>query len=53
MGGNFGSRIDEESGEQRILDYEETCTAHLVKSRRLQWTGHVAQMGETRNDTEI
>jgi hypothetical protein len=33
--------------------YSWTNIIRMIKSRRMRWTGHVAQMGETRNAYKI
>jgi hypothetical protein len=52
----FGPKRDEVTGEWRKLHNEELCDLYsspsmirLIKSRRMRWAGHVAQMGENRN----
>jgi hypothetical protein len=52
----FGPKRDEVTGEWRKLYNEELCNLYsspsiirIIKSRRMRWTGHVAQMGEKRN----
>jgi hypothetical protein len=52
----FGPKRDEVTGEWRKLHNEELHylyslpgTIRIIKSRRMRWAGHVAQMGEKRN----
>jgi hypothetical protein len=52
----FGPKRDEVMGEWRKLHNEELrdlysspSTIRIIKSRRVRWAGHVAQMGEKRN----
>jgi hypothetical protein len=52
----FGPRRDEVMEEWRKLHNEELrdlCSSpsiiRIIKSRRMRWAGHVAQMGEKRN----
>jgi hypothetical protein len=52
----FGPRRDEVMGEWKKLHNEELRDLYsspsiirIIKSRRMRWTGHVAQMGEKRN----
>ena len=52
LGGIFGSKRDEVTGEWRKLHNEKLndpyCTPYIVwviKSRRMRWAGHVARMG--------
>jgi hypothetical protein len=52
----FGPKRDEVTGEWRKLHNEELrdlyCSPsiiRIIKSWRMRWTGHVAQMGEKRN----
>jgi hypothetical protein len=52
----FGPKRDEETGEWRNCHNEELCDLYsspsiirIIKSRRMRWAGHVAQMGEKRN----
>jgi hypothetical protein len=52
----FGPRRDKVTGDWRKLHNEELHNLYsspniirMIKSRRMRWTGHVAQMGETRN----
>jgi hypothetical protein len=51
----FGAKRDEVTGEWRklhkdeLLDlYSSPTIARVIKSRRMRWAGHVAQMGEER-----
>jgi hypothetical protein len=52
----FGPKRDEVKGEWRKLHneklrdlYSSPSIIRLIKSRRIRWAGHVAQMGEKRN----
>jgi hypothetical protein len=52
----FGPKKDEVMGEWRKLRnkelhdvYSSPSKIRLIKSRRIRWTSHVAQMGEKRN----
>jgi hypothetical protein len=52
----FGPKRDEEMGDWRKLHNEELCDLYssssiirIIKSRRMRWADHVAQMGEKRN----
>jgi hypothetical protein len=52
----FGPKRDEVAGEWRKLHNEELHDLHslpsiigIIKSRRMRWNGHVAQMGAKRN----
>jgi hypothetical protein len=52
----FGPKRDEVAGGWRKLHNEELHNLYsspsiirMVKSSRMKWTGHVAQMGEKRN----
>jgi hypothetical protein len=52
----FGPKRDEETGEWRKLHNEELRDLYsspsiirIIKSRRMRWAGHVAQMEEKRN----
>jgi hypothetical protein len=52
----FGPKRDEVTGEWRKLHNEELRDLYsspsiirIIKSRRMNWTGHVARMGEKRN----
>jgi hypothetical protein len=56
----FGLRRDEVTGDWRKLRNEELHNLYsspniirMIKSRRVKWAGHVAQMGETRNAYRI
>jgi len=51
----FGPRSDAVTGDWRRLHNEEINVLytspnilHVIKSRRMRWTGHVARMGEER-----
>jgi hypothetical protein len=51
----FGPKMNEVMGGQRKLHKEELCEVRsspyiirMIKSRRMRWAGHVAQMGEKR-----
>jgi hypothetical protein len=52
----FGPKRDEVTGGWRKLHYEELHNLYsspsiirMIKSRRVRWSRHVAQMGENRN----
>jgi hypothetical protein len=52
----FGPKRDEVMGGRRKLHKEELrdwnsspSIIRIIKSRRMRWAGHVAQMGEKRN----
>jgi hypothetical protein len=51
----FGTKRDGVTGEWRKLHNEELHDLYspsiirIIKSRRMRWAGHVAQMGEKRN----
>jgi hypothetical protein len=52
----FGPKRDDVTGEWRELHNEELhdlysspSTIRIIKSRRMRWAGHVAQMGKKRN----
>jgi hypothetical protein len=52
----YGPKRDEVTGEWRKLHNEELrdlycllSVIRIIKSRRMGWAGHVAQMGEKRN----
>jgi hypothetical protein len=52
----FGPKRDEMTDEWRKLHNEEVHDFYsspniirIIKSRRMRWVGHVAQMGEMRN----
>jgi hypothetical protein len=52
----FGPKRDEVTGEWRKLHNEELRTLYytpsiirIIKSRKMRWAGHVAQMEEKRN----
>jgi hypothetical protein len=54
--GTFGLKRDEVTGGWRKLHNEELrdfysslSIIRIIKSRRMRWAGHVAQMGEKRN----
>jgi hypothetical protein len=56
----FGPKRDEVTGEWRKLHIEELRDMHslpsiirIIKSRRMRWAGHVAQMGEKRNEYRL
>jgi hypothetical protein len=53
----FGPKRDEVTGEWRKLHNEELRDLYflpsiirLIKSRTMRWAGHVARMGEKRNE---
>jgi hypothetical protein len=55
LGGVFGPKRDEVTGERRKLHNEELNDLYslpnivrVVKSKRMRWAGHVARMGEER-----
>jgi hypothetical protein len=56
----FGPRREEVTGDWRKLHNEELHNLYsspdiirMIKSRRMRWAGHEAQMGETRNAYRI
>jgi hypothetical protein len=56
----FGPKRDEVTGDQRKLHNDELHNLYsspniikVIKSRRLRWAGHVAQMGAMRNAYRI
>jgi hypothetical protein len=56
----FGSKRDEVTGKWRKLHNEELRDLYsspsiitIIKSRRMRWAGHVARMGEKRNDYRL
>jgi hypothetical protein len=56
----FGTKRDEVTGDWRKLHNEELHNLYsspniirMIKSRRMRWAWHVAQMGETRNPYRI
>jgi hypothetical protein len=56
----FGPKRDEVTGGLRKLHNEELHSFYsspsiirMIKSRRMKWAGHVAQMGEKRNAYRI
>jgi hypothetical protein len=56
----FGPRRDEVTADWRKLHNEELHNLYsssniirIIKSRKMRWAGHVAQMGETRNAYRI
>jgi hypothetical protein len=56
----FGPKRDEVTGEWRKLHNEELHDLHsspsiirIIKSRRMRWAGHVARMGEKRNEYRL
>jgi hypothetical protein len=56
----FGRKRDEVTGGWRKLHNKELCDLYssasiirIIKSRRMRWTGHVAQLGENRNAYSI
>jgi hypothetical protein len=56
----FGPKRDEVTGEWRKLHNEELRDFHsspskirIIKSKRMRWAGHVARMGEKRNDYRL
>jgi hypothetical protein len=56
----FGPKRDEVTGGWRKLHNEELHNFYsspsiirMIKSRRVRWVGHVAQMGEKRNAYKI
>jgi hypothetical protein len=56
----FGLKKDEGIGGRKKLHNEELHNLHsssniirMIKSRRMRWEGHVAQMGERRNAYRI
>jgi hypothetical protein len=58
--GIFGSKRDEVTGEWRKLHnrelhnlYSSPDIIRQIKSRRMRWAGHVARMGEGRNEYRV
>jgi hypothetical protein len=56
----FGSKRNEVTGGWRKLQNEEfhnlyssPSTIRMIKSRRMRWTGHIANMGVKRNANRI
>jgi hypothetical protein len=51
----FGPKRDEVMGGWRKLHNEELSPSiiRMIKSRRMIWAGHIAQMGEKRNAYRI
>ena len=56
----FGPRREEETGEWRRLHNEELNDLYpapnivrVIKSRRMRWAGHVARMGEEREEYRV
>jgi hypothetical protein len=56
----FGPKRDEVTGEWRKLHneklrdlYSSPSIFRLIKSRRMRWAGHVARMGEKRNQHRL
>jgi hypothetical protein len=56
----FGSKRDEVTGGWRKLHNEELHNSYsspsivrIIKSRRMRWVGHVARMGEKRNEYRL
>jgi hypothetical protein len=56
----FGPERDDVTRGWRILYNEELLCLYfspyiirMIKSRRMRWTGHVARMGEMRNNTKF
>jgi hypothetical protein len=56
----FGPKSDEETVSGRKLSNEELHTVYaspdnirMIESRRMKLAGHVARMGDTRNECEI
>jgi hypothetical protein len=56
----FGPKRDDVTGDWRKLHndglhnlYSSPNIIRMIKSRRMRWAGHVAQMGETRNESRI
>jgi hypothetical protein len=56
----FGPKRDEVTGDWRKLHnkelhnlYSSPSIIRMIKSRRMRWAGHVAQMGEKRNTYRI
>jgi hypothetical protein len=45
----FGLKRVQVTGGWRKLHNEELCIIGMVKSRRMKWAGHAAQMGEKMN----
>jgi hypothetical protein len=56
----LGSKRDEMTGDWRKLHNGEFYNLHyspniirMIKSRTMRWAGHVARMGEKRNESRI
>jgi hypothetical protein len=56
----FGPKKDEVTGEWRKLHNKELHDLYfspsiirIIKSRRIRWAGHVARIGEKRNDYSL
>jgi hypothetical protein len=56
----FGLKRDEVTGEWRKLHNEELydlyyspSISRIIKARRMKWVGHVARMGEKRNEYRL
>jgi hypothetical protein len=56
----FGPKRDEVTGEWRKLLNEELRDLYsspsiirIIKSRRMRWAGHVARMGEKKNEYRL
>jgi hypothetical protein len=56
----FGPERDEVTGDWRKLHNEELrhlysspSILRIIKSKRMRWAGHIAQMGEKRNEYRL
>jgi hypothetical protein len=60
LGRIFGLKREEVTGSWRKLLYEELNNLYsspnivrLIKSRRMRWAGHVARMGQMKNEYKV
>jgi hypothetical protein len=49
----FGPKRDEVTGGWRKLHNEELYMIRMIKSRRMKWAGHLARIGDKRNEYRI